>query len=110
MENIRTKSLFLKATQLRHVGANTQYYRYSVSLAIVSVTGCFLRGVRWLTVCLIDRQTSTECTASGGVSGAQRTVYEAICSKTGGSRPRGDLVLTLLPRGITSTPSLCQRP
>ncbi|TNM95500.1 hypothetical protein fugu_016583 [Takifugu bimaculatus] len=29
------------------------------------------------------KQTSAECTASGGVSSAQRTVYEAICGKTG---------------------------
>lgn len=41
----------------------------------------------WLTVCLIPRQTSAECPGGGSVSSSQRTVYEAICGKTGGSDP-----------------------
>lgn len=44
MEDIGIKSLFLKMTQLRHVGANMQSYRYSFSLAIVTFNRMFSAG------------------------------------------------------------------
>lgn len=34
---------------------------------------------------MINRQKSTESSASGSVSNGQHVVYEAICGKTGGS-------------------------
>lgn len=38
-----------------------------------------------LLLCVINRQTSAESSASGNVSSGQHPVYEAICGKTGGS-------------------------
>lgn len=37
-----------------------------------------------LTLCLINRQMSSESSASGSVSSGKQVVYEAICGKTGG--------------------------
>lgn len=65
---------------------------------------------------LIDRQTSTEWPAGGGVSSSQRTVYEAICGKTGGSHSplahAPTLLVTLLPRAPSRQAEVslrCQR-
>lgn len=67
------------------------------------------RVFHWLTVCLINRQTSSECPASGGVSSSQRTVYEAICGKTGGSDPPLTHMPTLLQPCYCGSPRVSRR-